>query len=129
MKILCCAYVQLLIEQRDMAGFHIQVSLLYLSLLYALASMHTYDAATGIFSTTLKIDWVSRKVERSNIRSWFGIMLTMSRVMYGRDTFSKYNNNCSKGFQTNIYIIRGKSRAKSIDLNNVDTCKVKYINN
>jgi len=25
--------------------------------------MHSYDAATGIFSTTLKIDWVTKKVE------------------------------------------------------------------
>jgi len=48
-------------------GFSIQTSLLYiyLSRLYAQASMHSYDAATGIFSTTLKIDWVTRKVRHN----------------------------------------------------------------
>jgi len=44
-----------------MAGFYTDLPTIYLSRLYALASMHTYDAATGIFSTTLKIDWVTRK--------------------------------------------------------------------
>jgi len=41
----------------------IYTDLPYLSRLYALASMHSYDAATGIFSATLKIDRVTRKVE------------------------------------------------------------------
>jgi len=45
-----------------MAGFYTDLPA-NLSRLYALASMHIYDAATGIFSTTLKIDWVTRKVE------------------------------------------------------------------
>jgi len=42
------------------------------SRLYMLANMHTYDAATGIFNNyyTLKMDWVTRNVERSNIRTW-----------------------------------------------------------
>jgi len=34
-------------------------SLQHLSRLFAQASMYTYDAATGIFSTTLKIDCVT----------------------------------------------------------------------
>jgi len=39
----------------------IQISLLYLYRLFSLASMYTYDDATGIFSTTLTIDCVTRK--------------------------------------------------------------------
>jgi len=65
----------------------IQISLLYLSRLYTLASTHTYDAATGIFSITLKIDWVTQKVERSK-----------QYVVYGSVTFSKlfkrFSNKC-----------------------------------
>jgi len=56
---------------------------------------HTYDAATGIFSTTLKIDWVTQNV----IRTWFGmIMLTISYVVYGRvaflKLFNRFSNKC-----------------------------------
>jgi len=39
---------------KDIWQVSIQISLLYLSRLNAIASMHTYDAATGIFSITLK---------------------------------------------------------------------------
>jgi len=46
-----------------MAGFYTDLPNIPVSLI-ALASMHTYDAATGIFSITLKIDWVTQKVQR-----------------------------------------------------------------
>jgi len=68
-------------------------SILYLSRLYA---KHTYDTATGIFSTTVKIDWVTRRVERSNIKAWFAIILTILHVVYSRVSFSKYNTTYTK---------------------------------
>jgi len=42
-----------------MAGFCTDLPILYLSRVYTLAGLRTYDAATGMFSTTLKIDWVT----------------------------------------------------------------------
>jgi len=87
--------------------------------------MHTYDAATGIFSITLKIDWVTQKAEPSKqYHMWCMVGLLF--------------RNYSKGFQTNVMMYTSKealftlsviSNAQNLNRNNADTCKVQYINN
>jgi len=69
-----------------MAGFYTDLPIIPVSLI---RTCHTYDAATGIFSITLKIDWVTQKVERSKQYHMWCIVALLFR-------------NYSKGFQTNV---------------------------
>jgi len=102
-----------------MAGFYTDLPIIPVSLVRASQHAH-YDAATGIFRITLKIDWVTQKVERSKQYHNY--------VVYGRVAFSKL----FKRFQTNVMMYTGKealftlsviSHAQNLNRNNVDTCK------
>jgi len=73
-----------------MAGFNTDLPIIPVSLIPASQHAHImYDAATGIFSITLKIAWVTQKVERSKqYHMWCMVGLLF--------------RNYSKYFQTNV---------------------------
>jgi len=74
-----------------MAGFYIDLPITPVSLIRASQHAHL-DAATGIFSIKLKIDWVTQKVERSK---QYHIYVVYVWVAFSK-LFKRFSNKCTR---------------------------------
>jgi len=76
-----------------MAGFYIDLPFIPVSFIRAIQRTHIWRCYRYVYHNTK-----NRLGDTKGRRAWFGIMLTISYVVYGRGAFSNY----SKGFQTNV---------------------------